>query len=208
MAKRPLDQKRSAKYLGVLIDDGLSWKHHIDNINLKIRRGIGMLYKMRHLVTSSTIKTLYYSFIQPYLDYNLINWSSAPNSYLSCLISSSRKAVQAIGPIGDETIPYKMFDILPFDSYITYKKGIFMWKIYNKVLPESTALGFNKNTADIYGGENSNKYLLPHRRTKISRRQNLYSSIKLWNGIPDVIKASPSLNIFKTKFKHHLMLSL
>ena len=46
MANRLIDQKHTAKYLGVIIDDKLSWKPHIENINLKIRRGIGMISKV------------------------------------------------------------------------------------------------------------------------------------------------------------------
>ena len=82
MAKRPLEHKKVAKYLGVLIDENLSWKHHIDNINLKIRRGIGMIYRLKDVVTASTMKSLYYSFVYPYLNYSIINWSNAPNSHI------------------------------------------------------------------------------------------------------------------------------
>ena len=116
MAKRPLEQKKVAKYLGVLIDENLTWKDHIDNINLKIRRGIGMINKMKDYFPSSTVKNLYYSFIYPYLDYNLINWSSAPISYLKCLNVSNKKAIRTISfkSTREHTKPlFKKYEILP-----------------------------------------------------------------------------------------------
>ena len=67
-------KKRVTKYLGILIDDKLLWKDHIHHINLKIRKGIGMLGTLKNIVTKSTLRTVYYSFIFPYLDYNLVNW--------------------------------------------------------------------------------------------------------------------------------------
>ena len=38
------------KYLGVLIDDKLLWKDHIHHINLKLRKGIGMLGILKNIV--------------------------------------------------------------------------------------------------------------------------------------------------------------
>ena len=40
-------EKEYIKYLGVLIDSTLSWKHHVSNISKKISRSIGIMYKLR-----------------------------------------------------------------------------------------------------------------------------------------------------------------
>ena len=61
------------KYLGVLIDNKLSWKERITLVNCKLRKGIGILSKIRDLVPKNVLKSLYYSFIQPFVDYNLLN---------------------------------------------------------------------------------------------------------------------------------------
>ena len=36
-----LEEKKSTKYLGLLIDKHLTWKRHIHHVNLKISKGIG-----------------------------------------------------------------------------------------------------------------------------------------------------------------------
>ena len=76
MANKPLLKKNVTKYLKVLIDDKVLWKDQINHINLKIRTGIGILGRLKDLVAKSTLRTLYFSLIFPYLDYNLLNWSS------------------------------------------------------------------------------------------------------------------------------------
>ena len=48
IANKPLEKKRVTKYLGVLIDDKLLWKDHIQNTNTKIRKGIGVLAKLKY----------------------------------------------------------------------------------------------------------------------------------------------------------------
>ena len=53
-----LEQKDYAKYLGVIIDKQLIWKQHIKQLNIKISKSIGLLYKTRHLVPQKTLCTL------------------------------------------------------------------------------------------------------------------------------------------------------
>ena len=152
MANKALERKSVTKYLGVLIDDKLNWKDHIQNINLKIRKGIGLIYKLKDLVTSSTLKSLYYSFVYPYLDYNLLNWSSASNSNLNCLRLSNKKAVRTMLSKNkyEHAAPlFKQLGILPLDKMIKLKRASFMWKLNNKILPKSTEKWFKKKNSLI-----------------------------------------------------------
>ena len=41
-------ETNSVKYLGVLIDNNLTWKTHIQQIKLKIAKSIGVLSRLRH----------------------------------------------------------------------------------------------------------------------------------------------------------------
>ena len=47
----PLNINESVKYLGVLMDEHLSWKHHIEYAALKISRSIGIISKIRHYIS-------------------------------------------------------------------------------------------------------------------------------------------------------------
>lgn len=38
------------RYLGVLMEKNLSWKHHVEHVSSKISKTIGMLSKLRHFV--------------------------------------------------------------------------------------------------------------------------------------------------------------
>ena len=62
---KTINQYKSVKYLGILIDCHLNWKEHIQQISKKISRGIGILCKIRHYVyknLSSVIPCHYSSF--------------------------------------------------------------------------------------------------------------------------------------------------
>ena len=86
-----LEEKQLTKYLGVLIDKHLTWKQHIHYVNLKISRGIGLLAKLRHFTPKNTLTTLYYAFIQPHVDYGLLNWGCANKTALNPIRVSIKK---------------------------------------------------------------------------------------------------------------------
>lgn len=67
-----LEQKTFVKYLGILIDNNLSWKYHIDYISSKVSKGIGIIARLRHLVPFATLLNIYRSLIEPYISYGLI----------------------------------------------------------------------------------------------------------------------------------------
>ena len=45
-----LERVNSTKFLGVIIDENLTWKNHIDAISKTMSRNIGMLCKLKHYV--------------------------------------------------------------------------------------------------------------------------------------------------------------
>ena len=51
--------KKNPSDLGVLVDSSLSWKHHISNINKKISRAIGIMYKLRPFLPMKVMKNVY-----------------------------------------------------------------------------------------------------------------------------------------------------
>ena len=72
-----LDRKDFVKFLGILIDCNLKWKHHIDFISLKISKTIGILARLRHFVPTETLIMIYRSLIMPYLSYGICVWGRA-----------------------------------------------------------------------------------------------------------------------------------
>ena len=47
------------KYLGVWFDDKLNWSAHIQDLSLQLAKCSNMLYRIRDLVTDSTLAMLY-----------------------------------------------------------------------------------------------------------------------------------------------------
>ena len=70
------------KFLGVLIDEKLSWTNHIKSIKMKISKGTGILNKAKKYINLSPLVTLYLSSIYPYLKYCSEVWGGAGDVFL------------------------------------------------------------------------------------------------------------------------------
>ena len=51
-----IDEVKCTKFLGVYIDNKISWKKHIDYTSGKVSRGIGIILRARHLLNRSSLK--------------------------------------------------------------------------------------------------------------------------------------------------------
>ena len=70
-----LKQSEFVKYLGIYIDQNLTWKSHINYISKKISKSVGIISKLRH-VDLPTLKQVYYSLVYPYLQYGISVWGN------------------------------------------------------------------------------------------------------------------------------------
>ena len=83
--KVALEHKDFFKYLGILIDKSLSWKHHIEHIIFKVSRTVGLIAKLRQFLPTHTLLNMYQALIARYLTYGLTVWGQAFESYLDTL---------------------------------------------------------------------------------------------------------------------------
>ena len=55
---------RKAKYLGLIVDENLTWEEHIDYICGKIKRGVSVLKQIRHLIPKDALLLLYKTLVE------------------------------------------------------------------------------------------------------------------------------------------------
>ena len=74
-----------AKYLGIITDDKMSWKDHIDYISLKIKQNIGKMKRVRRNVPTKCLISLYRTLVEPYIRYYNTTWGGCNTSLLDTL---------------------------------------------------------------------------------------------------------------------------
>ena len=87
-----LTQVSSAKFLGITIDENLTWKNHINDISKVCSRNVGVLNKVKHFLPKTSLYKLYCSLIMPYLRYGILAWGNATKGHLTKLFKIQKKS--------------------------------------------------------------------------------------------------------------------
>ena len=84
-----IEQVKETVFLGVVLDEHLTWKPHISQVAGKISKSIGVISRARFFLPKPCLKTLYYCLVYPYLHYCIIVWGSTYKTNLRRLVSSN-----------------------------------------------------------------------------------------------------------------------
>ena len=93
-----LGQVDNTKFLGVYIDQHLTWKTHVNFIAAKISKSVELLYKAKYYLPSKSLLTLYYALVYPYLTYCNLIWASSYVINLQRIYLLQKRAVLFQGP--------------------------------------------------------------------------------------------------------------
>ena len=125
----------AVSYLGVKLDEHLSWKNYLNELFPKLARAIGILSKIRHLVDFKTLRSIYYSLFNSHLNYSLLAWGYIPDRLLSKLASLQNKAMRVLN-FQDFRAPvqplYINSRILPFQNELKLRHCLFAYDILRK----------------------------------------------------------------------------
>ena len=64
------------KYLGVIIDDKLNYKDHINFVETKISGSVGILGKLKYYLDHTSLLKLDYALIHSHINHGLIIWGN------------------------------------------------------------------------------------------------------------------------------------
>ena len=146
-----IERKKVSRFLGVLLDEKLTWSYHIAAVKAKMSRFIGSLYKLKKILPLKARLLSFNSLVQSHLNYCSLIWGFTNKCKIEQLFSAQKKAIRAIMPgfinffYKDGEIPThtKSFfieqEILTVQSVILKNILIFMNKVHNfpQLLPKS-----------------------------------------------------------------------
>ena len=119
-----IDRVTETLFLGVIIDECLSCKPDILNLTSKISKSLGIIYKSSFclMINKSSLCTLYYSLVYPYLYYCACVWSLTYHSNLKRLVTLQKRAVRtiSISAFDAHTDPiFKSLKLLEFENIVS-----------------------------------------------------------------------------------------
>ena len=71
---KTLERVAKFSYLGVVLDENLSWKDHVEYVSSKVSRRLGLWSRIRSCLRLEASKEVYTSLLQPLFDYADVAW--------------------------------------------------------------------------------------------------------------------------------------
>ena len=151
-------------------------------------------------------KMFFNAYILPHIDYCCTIWGNANSELLDSIVKFQKRAVRCILDRDFDSPSDEMFAELKwmkFPERIKYQKTIMMYKISHNLAPKYLQELFQQ-TNDIHNralrSTSDNLLYVPKPNIEQFRNCLSYSGSKIWNSIPENIKQSESLPLFKRQY--------
>ena len=199
----------STKFLGITIDDKLSWKEHTDNICKIISRNIGIINKVKFYFPTRILLNLYSTLILPHLNYGIIAWGCCADYHLNRLLLLQKKALRIICHSdyrAHTDVLFKTHGILKISDLYHYNLGSFMYNLNKHELPNVFYTMFTKNVnIHHYPTRSAVLFHLPRTRTLFRNKIFISTGTKLWNALSEALRNKPSYYSFNRALKKNLI---
>ena len=123
-------------YLGVNIDQHLTWQHHINGISVKLNRTNTLLFKIRKFVDDKILRSIYFAIFVSNLNYCSLLWAQNYNA-INRLVSLQKKALRIMNfqPRNCHTsLLFRNISVLKFTDKINLEIVLFISKSINNLL--------------------------------------------------------------------------
>ena len=167
----------STKFLGIWIDEKLSWNTHIEKVIGKMRKNMNMLKLGKNFLTQHCKKLIYFAQIQSHLNYGLCIWGNMiSTSKMNKLQSCQNKCMDLIKGKHADPKMYSLLGILKVKDLLKLENQKFGYKLYHELLPTrvielccSDQYGMNLEKCHKYNTRKKNILNKPKARNKLYR---------------------------------------
>ena len=199
------------KFLGVIIDDQLSWREHCNTLYNKLLVNKCLLQNAQNLLPMSSLLGVYYAHVYSHIMYGLSVWGTMiSKTQQKRLYKVQNACVRIIANMpknfGVDAL-YKSFNVIRFPDLIKQEQYKLGYKISCKILPEPIIALFDKK-----GGKKCHRYPTRNKNTpNIQKHTNpqmnssfLCQSVNNFMQLPGITKKCPNLSYFCNQIKKML----
>ena len=198
-------------FLGVVIDEKISWKPHISYLRTKVAKCVGIMKRASPALNHKALLILYRSLVMPYLNYCSEVWGNCSRTNLQPLVVLQKRAIRVVNgarycdhtnPLFSKTFDLKLFDLVDF------KTAQIMFRAFRNCLPENIQKLFQHrdqhHTHDLRG---RNLLYQPKVRTTAKSFCISVQGVKLWNGLSEDQRSCMNIYQFNREFKRNVIVT-
>jgi hypothetical protein len=183
----PIDRVNDFNFLGLNIDENLTWKSHVNIVSKKLSKFSGILNKLKRFLPTRILRILYFSMVHSHLNYCVLSWGYKPRH----IFKLQKKIIRIItkSKYNCHTEPlFKQLGILKLKDIIKVKAAKFYYKYCNDQLPAYF------KSFQLRAQNSLHNYNTRRNNSIISRRTNtVFARNCLKHYLPTLINTLPHL---------------
>jgi len=188
----------STKFLGLIIDNSLSWEDHIAALTSKLNKAYYAIRSIKPSLSVDTLRMICFSYVQSVMSYGIIFWGNSCSS--NNIFKIQKRIIRIISNTGSHDSCrhlFKQLQILSLPSQYIFSLLVFVNKNRGLFQPNSEIYDLNTRF-------NHNLHL-PSTSFMLVQKGVLYSGDKIYNHLPSNIKVlSNDTKLFKSTLKSYL----
>ena len=197
------------KYIGLTIDENLTWENHINDICCSLTKFFSIFYNIRHIINPHIARCIYYACIYSKIKYGIEIYGSASKTRLQKLQTLQNKLLRVLcnkDRMYNTNELYTELNLL--EVHDIFKVSILSF-VHNCVNGKPIAIfqNYYQTREDIHSHNTRNKtYLqIPTARTELGRTTSHNIGARLWNTIESDLKSIKNQHSFRRKIQKYFM---
>ena len=193
------------------MDDKLTWKHHVKYVKSKTCRIISNLARTTSSLPLRSRRTLYDALVTPHFSYGDVVWDGTTAGLSRDLQKAGNFAAQSLLGMkkrDSATIALQKLNMMPLAEKRKVHLGVMTHKLVNSRGPSELIQAYQELTEARHGhntrsASRRDMRTLTHNTSRFNT-STMQRASKLWNTIPESIRALDSTSSFKRQFQGHL----
>lgn len=176
-----VDIEPNATFLGLTIDETLSWSQHTDNLCKKLNTSLFVIKRILHISNPNTAKITYHSLFESHLRYGIVIWGGTTITNLQRILRVQKRVIRTLKGLGPRDSCREGFkDLRILTAVSLYIQEVILFVNRNE-LPRGTDMHH-------YNTRHADNYILPAHHLSLYGRKPTYVGRKLYNSLPAEIK--------------------
>jgi ribonucleases P/MRP protein subunit RPP40 len=195
-----LKTETDSKYLGVTINNQLSWNNHIDIMCNKANNSIAFLRRNLQISQRHIKANAYTTLVRPQVEYTAVVWDPYTQENQKKIEMVQRRAARYVcNTYSREASVTTMLQELGWRSLLQRRADIrlvFLYKCINGLVAVDLSKDLNQQ-ARTSRHRNSSSYIVPCDKRDYIQQSFLPHTLFQWNLLTESVVTSPSLDTFK-----------
>ena len=197
-----LEEKSELEYLGVIIDNKMSFKPHFNKLQEKLKKGMNGLIMSKNFLSYQAKLSIYFGLIHSHLEYCALIWMpNLRDNEIKILKTIQKKAIRILFKAKFNSHTSKLFEwsrITKVENIFNKQSLILCQKYQNRELPHSIHKILHDSIvrSGIETRTNkTNNFIISNKSGR-----TLHKILNSWNNAPEILKYTKSKVSLKREF--------